>query len=150
MDESTDLGLISRKYGLPPMEYSRKLKPGKISCNRMTGRLLMSESFRSIGEAERLRAAFQLAGYYHTRSFERDVAPVISVIVSSATLVIVSVFPQSRALIPTPLLVFAWVAWLVSSFLVLVIRPAQWKREANRWAKEHWPARLRKKGVPYF
>ncbi|MBU2763392.1 hypothetical protein [Acidithiobacillus caldus] len=150
MDKSKDLNFISQKYGLPPMEYSRKLNPGESTCNRITGRILISESFRRTDEADLLRAAFHQAGRYHTRSFEHDIALPLSSIGLSVSLVIVYLFPQVRALIPAPLLPISWVGWFVSSIAVLVIRPAQWERAANQWAVEHWPAHLRKKGVSYF
>lgn len=150
MVTSEDLGFISNKYGLPPMEYSRKLEPGTIYCDRITGRLLISESFRNAEEAERLRAAFQLAACYHTRSFELDVVLVLSSLALSVSLPIVSLFPQVLARIPAPLLIFFCVVWFASSVFGLVILPAQWERAANQWAEEQWPERLRKKGVSYF
>ncbi len=149
VDKSKDLGFISQKYGLPPMEYSRKLNPGESTCNRITGKILISESFRRADEADLLRAAFHQAGRYHTRSFGLDVSPSLSSIGLSVVLVIVSLFPQVQALIPTPMLLLAWVGWFASSIFALAIRPAQWERAANQWATEHWPAHLRKRGVSY-
>ncbi len=150
MDKSKDLNFISQKYGLPPMEDSRKLNPGESTCNRITGRILISESFRHADEADLLRAAFHQAGRYHTRSFDLDIATPLSSIGLTVCLVIVSLFPQVRALIPAPLLLISWAGGFASSIFVLVIRPAQWERAANQWAVEHWPVHLRKKGVSYF
>lgn len=141
-----DLNTLCQKYDLPPMEFSRKLKPGDGAYDRLTGKIQISQSLLYATEPELLRVAFHEAGHHHTRSFRRDVLPLYCAAGFAALLVLCVAFSQVRDLIPGWVPIFG----LFGSIMVFETGRRHWENAANRWAREHWPKALSDQGLWYF
>lgn len=144
--EELDLAGISKKYGLPSVSYSTKLKPGDGTFDRTTGKILISESLRFASEPEVLRVAFRADGHFHTRSYAREKLPVHAAMGCFALLVLCIAVSDVRALIPSYVPFFG---------LALLIFTADNGRRlgeqaADRWAMQHWPDAFLKQGEAYF
>lgn len=143
------LEVLSRRYGLPPMEYRKDLGPGCYRFSRAFGTIYLSESFRHANRAEILRVAFYGAGRYQARPFRYDGLPELLGLMTSILLIVSVVSPHARATWPTSIQLVLWLCGLFSAAYVLKIRPALVSRAANRWALEHWPSDLTEQGYPY-
>ena len=142
-----DLTELCRKYGLPPMEYSRKLRPGDGTFDRKTGKIQLSESLRSASEVEVLRVAFHEAGHYHTCSFLREVLPLRLAGGFVMLLALCLAFASVRAWVPAYIPFFG----LVAAVLVFEGGRRRGEQEADRWARAHWPDDLSARGLtPYL
>jgi Zn-dependent protease with chaperone function len=128
------------------MEYSRKLKPGDGACDRITGKILLSESLRHASEAEVLRVAFHEAGHYYARSFRRDVLPLYLAAFFAVLLAACVSFSQVRGVIHDWLPFFG----LFGSILAFETGRRHWENAANAWALEHWPKDLSDRDLRYF
>ena len=140
-----DLRQLSERYGLPPMEYIRKHRPGDGTYDRMTGKIHLSESLRFAGEAEVLRVAFHEAGHHHTRSFLREVLPLRLAGVFAVALGLCLAFASMRSWVPAYIPFFG----LVVSVLVFEDGRMRSEQAANQWAREHWPDDLSARGLFY-
>lgn len=144
--EENDLAKLCGKYELPPMKYSKKLKPGDGTIDRTTGEIHLSESLRFTREEELLRVAFHEAGHYHTRSFQRDVLPLYIAAVFAVLLGFCLIFPQLRDFAPSYVPFFG----LLGSILTFETARKHWEIAANQWAKAHWPHDLSTRGEVYL
>ncbi|MCE5360366.1 MAG: hypothetical protein JJ714_05145 [Acidithiobacillus sp.] len=144
--DTRDVLSILAKYDLPPVKLSRMVKPGDGHCDRLTGRIVLSESLKYEDEPEILRVAFHEAGHYYTRSFRRDVLLLYVVIGFVILLALCLAFSQVRDCIPTGVPFFG----LIISAMVFETARKHWENAANRWAREHWPRALAERGHRYF
>ena len=144
--EEHDLTKLCKKYGLPSMEYSKKLRHGDGTFDRQTGKIQMSESLRYASEAEILRVALHEAGHFNTCSFVGEVLPFYAAIGFFLFLAVCLVMPEVRAFVPSGIPFFGAV------LMVLVFETGRQRgeRAANRWAKQHWPDDLSVRGELYF
>ena len=144
--EEHDLTKLCKKYGLPSMEYSTKLRHGDGTFDRQTGKFQLSESLRHANEAEILRVALHEAGHFHTCSFFREVLPLRAAIGFFVFLVVCLSAPQVRSIIPSG------IPFFLAVLMVLVFETGRQRgeRAANRWAKQHWPDDLSVRGELYF
>lgn len=141
-----DLKTLCQKYDLPPMEYSRKLKPGDGAYDRLTGKIQISQSLLYATEPELLRVALHEAGHAHSRSFWRDVLPLYLAAFFAALLVLCVSFLRVRSVIPSGVPLFGF----CGSVLAFETGLRHWENAANRWAREHWPKALSDQGLWYF
>lgn len=140
-----DLRQLSERYGLPPMKYSQKLRPGSGAYDRKTGEIQLSESLRFVGEAELLRVAFHEAGHHQTRSFLREVLPLRLAVVFAVVLGLCLAFASVRFWFQTAIPFFG----LVASAIIFENGRQRSEQEASRWARDHWPDELLAQGFMY-
>ena len=145
MEENNLTGLC-KKYGLPPMGYSNRLNKGDGTFDRGTGKIQLSESLRFVSEAELLRVALHEAGHYHTCSFVRDILPFRAAIGFFALLVFCVALPGVRTFLPSYIPLFG----LVLALLIFDEGRMRSERNADQWAKAHWPHDMTARGERYF
>lgn len=144
--KENDLTKISEKYGLPPMEFCKKLRPSDGVFDRMTRKIYLSESLRYASEAEILRVALHEAGHFNTCSFVREILPLRAAIGCFALLAVYLAILEVQAFIPKSITFFLAVLMI----LIFEIGRQRGEREANQWAKQHWPDALSARGEMYF
>jgi hypothetical protein len=148
------LEALSRKYGLPRIEYSKSLRPGCFRFSRVFGTIYLAESFQSASRPEILRVAFYGAGRYHARPVLYDIAIPLFIMATLLSLTFVflhDVFSGKSLVVEvqTPVFWLLWTCAFLGATYELKIHPLLSRRAANLWAQEHWPRELTEQGHPY-
>lgn len=147
--KSQNLAKLSRRYGLPPMEYDQNLQTGDGIVDWKTGKIHLSESLRFASEAEVLRVALYAVGYARTEYRFRHVA--MAVLFAGALLgpldFYLLVFTHFSDTAISQVMLPVVLAGIVVSYRY--IYPKKLERDAHRWAREHWPSRLSAQGIGY-